>query len=76
MKRPFEELRRCRKGRPPVPPQQSIVDVVRKNEFVDFDALVQQPALEIDGLMKLDGTVVVSVNEQDRGFPGAHRRDR
>ncbi len=42
------------------------MDVVGKNEFFNLYAFCQQPALEIDRLVEVDGAVIVSVDQQHR----------
>ena len=44
-----------------------------QDQFFDFDTLVQQPAAKIDGLMEVDGPIVIAMNEQHRRLPDRHR---
>ena len=41
------------------------MNVVRENKFLDFDAFLQQPPLQIDCLMKVHCSVIIAMDEQD-----------
>src|SRR5580704_8085984 len=65
LQRSFEELRHRRDLGAPVSPQERIVDIIGEHQALDLHALREEPAFEIDGLMKIHGAVVIAVNEQD-----------
>src|SRR5580704_11698887 len=62
----FEELRHRRDGGSPVSPQERIVHIIGQDKALDLHAFREEPAFEIDGLMKIHGAIVIAVDQQDR----------
>ena len=42
------------------------MDIVGQNQALDLHAFREEPAFEIHGLMKIDGAIVIAVDQQDR----------
>jgi hypothetical protein len=66
LQRSLKELRHRRDFGSPVSPQERIVDIIGQNQALDLHALREEPAFEIDGLVKIHGAIVIAVDQQDR----------
>src|SRR5579859_230817 len=70
-----EVARRVISGQPG-PVHQEIMNFVGKNELLEGDALLAQGFGEVNSFGKRNIAVVVALNQQDRGTPGADGRKR
>src|ERR687884_1378615 len=72
---PVEEIRRGVISAQPVGVAQEIVHLVGKDQLLELDVALAQPAHQLDGLIEGDVAVVVAVDQQHGRFPFLHRRD-
>src|SRR5581483_12502712 len=59
-------------GADPAAPHQETVDFVRDNQLFEGSVLGSQALDQVDGLREGNIAVVIAVNQEHRGFPGAH----
>jgi hypothetical protein len=74
---PPQKLRRRLIPAHPTPPQQQIMDLIRKNQLFQVHILLAQALHQIDRLLERYITIIVAVYEQHGLFPsrnGRHRR--
>jgi len=59
-------------GRNPIPVQQKIMHVIRKNELFDLHVSFSEPSHEVHCLGEVNVAIVVAMNEKHGRFPGVH----
>jgi hypothetical protein len=52
------------------------VNFIGQNHLLERDVLLAEPLNQVDGLAEGDVAIIISMNEQDGGFPSVHLRIR